>query len=48
LKSPDVRERLIALGTEVAGGSPEQVQAFLDNEVEKWARVATYKTITAE
>lgn len=48
LKSPDVRERLIALGTEVAGGSPEQVQAFLDNEVEKWAHVATYKTITAE
>jgi tripartite-type tricarboxylate transporter receptor subunit TctC len=48
LKSPDVRERLIALRTEVADGSPEQVQAFLDNEVEKWARVATYKTITAE
>ena len=43
-----MRERLIALRTEVADGSSEQVQAFLDNEVEKWARVATYKTITAE
>lgn len=48
LKSSDVREKLIALGTEVAGGSPEQAQAFLHKEVDKWARVATDKKITAE
>ena len=48
LKSPELREKLIALGTEVAGGSPEQAQAFLNSEVEKWARVATDKKITAE
>ena len=48
LKSSDVREKLIALGTEVAGGSPEQAQAFLHKEVDTWARVATDKKITAE
>ena len=36
---PDVRERLVALGTEVAGGTPEQLAKAVADEVSKWARL---------
>jgi tripartite-type tricarboxylate transporter receptor subunit TctC len=39
LKLPDVVERLLALGIVVTGGTVEQVQARLPQEVEKWAGV---------
>lgn len=48
LQTPDVREKLVALGTEIAGGTPQQAQAYLTSETAKWARVATEKKITAE
>lgn len=48
LQAPDVREKLIAMGTEVAGGTSDQAQAFLSSEIDKWARVAADKKITAE
>ena len=38
--SPELRERLSALGAEPAGTTPEQFAAFLKSEMEKWARVA--------
>jgi tripartite-type tricarboxylate transporter receptor subunit TctC len=35
----DVRERLSSLGTDPAGGTPEEFRAFIESEIEKWARV---------
>ena len=37
LEMPDVRERLTALGTEIAGGTPEQLAAAVSSEVQKWS-----------
>lgn len=48
LATPDVREKLAALGTEISGGTPEEAQAYLGTEIGKWARVAAEKKITAE
>jgi tripartite-type tricarboxylate transporter receptor subunit TctC len=39
LQLPDVRERLTALGTEIAGGTPEALGETVRREVEKWTRV---------
>lgn len=48
LQAPDIREKLVALGTEVSGGSPQEAQAYLTSEIAKWGRVAAEKKITAE
>jgi tripartite-type tricarboxylate transporter receptor subunit TctC len=40
LKSPDVRERLIAQGAEIRGTTPQQAAAFVDAEMVRWERVA--------
>jgi tripartite-type tricarboxylate transporter receptor subunit TctC len=36
---PELQERYTALGTELAGGTPEEFGAYLRSELEKWARV---------
>jgi tripartite-type tricarboxylate transporter receptor subunit TctC len=40
LKTPDVREQLQTLGTQPAGGTPEDLRQFQSNEVQKWIKVA--------
>ena len=40
IMTPELRERLSALGAEPAGTTPEQFSAFLSSEMAKWARVA--------
>jgi tripartite-type tricarboxylate transporter receptor subunit TctC len=42
---PDVRERLTALGTEVAGGSPQDLAAAVANEVDKWAKLVRMRNL---
>jgi tripartite-type tricarboxylate transporter receptor subunit TctC len=37
LQLADVRERLTALGTEIAGGTPEALAATVSREVQKWS-----------
>ncbi len=39
LKLPEVRERLQAMGIEIAGNSPEQFAAFMRSETTKWGRI---------
>ncbi len=39
LRLPEVRERLLALGVEVHGSTPEEFDAFGRAEIEKWAKV---------
>ena len=36
---PDVRERMLGAGLEVAANSPEQFAAFIDSELKKWTSV---------
>jgi len=40
LQQPEQRDRLIAVGAEPAGTTPEQFAAFIKSETAKWARVA--------
>ena len=40
LHMPEQRDRLIAVGAEPAGTTPEQFSAFVKSETEKWARVS--------
>ena len=39
LQLPDVRERLTALGTEIVGGTPEQLASAVQAEVDKWSKL---------
>jgi len=48
LKSPDLGEKLIAAGMEPAPGTPEELEAFLPKDLEKWARVIRAANIKFE
>ena len=39
LKSPEMKERFVAQGTEPLGGAPEDFDAFIRAEAAKWAKV---------
>ena len=39
LKSPDVRDRLIADGTDPAPTTPEEFGAYIRSDIPKWAKV---------
>ena len=39
LASPEVREKLAAVGIEPGGGTPAQLGAFIQSEMQRWARV---------
>ena len=38
LRSPDIRERMNAIGFDVVAGTPEEFGAFMKAEVERWTR----------
>ena len=42
LNDPQARQRLIAMGLEPAGGTPEQLAKHLDSEIKKWASVVKF------
>jgi tripartite-type tricarboxylate transporter receptor subunit TctC len=48
LQTPDVRKKLVDLGTEIAGGTPEQADTYLKAEIARWARLAADKKIVTE
>ncbi|HYC46502.1 MAG TPA: hypothetical protein VED01_13595 [Burkholderiales bacterium] len=39
LKLPDVQEKLIAMGSEPVGSTPEGFAGFIRDETRKWAKV---------
>jgi tripartite-type tricarboxylate transporter receptor subunit TctC len=39
LQTPDMRERLLTLGSEVIGGEPKQLTEYMRVEVPRWAKV---------
>lgn len=48
LNSADLRERLLGLGADPAGNTPEQYAAFIQNEIDKWAKVIKAAGIKSE
>jgi tripartite-type tricarboxylate transporter receptor subunit TctC len=45
LQMPEVRERLTALGTEIVGGTPEQLATAVSSEVQKWSKLVTERNL---
>lgn len=48
MKIPEVREKLIAQGTDPVGSSPEEFGAFMKSETAKWGRVIKNANIRAD
>ena len=48
LSAPDVKERLQAIGAEPMSATPEQFQAMVKADLEKWARLVRSAGITAD
>ena len=48
LATPDVREKIVAAGLLPIGGSPEQFDAHIRREMERWAKVIKARGIKAE
>ena len=40
MKMPDVREKLMAQGTDPVASPPAESRIFIENEIEKWTKVA--------
>ena len=48
LQLPDVRERLTALGIEIAGGTPEALAATIAGDVQKWSQLVKDRNLRFE
>ena len=48
LQLPDVKERMVGLGVEPAGGSPERLRELVIREIAKWRDVVKVANIKAE
>lgn len=48
LKQPDVRQRIVADGSEPVGSTPDEFRAFMLADMQKWARVVKEAGIKAE
>jgi tripartite-type tricarboxylate transporter receptor subunit TctC len=48
LRSPDLRERILAMGGITLGNTPEEFTAFVSAETAKWAKVAKAAGIRPE
>jgi tripartite-type tricarboxylate transporter receptor subunit TctC len=48
LQSPDLVERMDKMGMEPSGTTPEQFDAFIRSEIEKWRKVVKAAGIRAE
>jgi tripartite-type tricarboxylate transporter receptor subunit TctC len=48
LRVPDVREALLANGTDPVGSTPEEFARHLRNEIDKWAKVVQASGLHAE
>jgi len=48
LKLPDVSERIVALGAQPVGGTPQEYAAFIRSEIAKWQKVIRDAGVKAE
>ena len=45
---PDVKEKMLGLGMDIAGGTPEEFGALVKSDIAKWAKVIREAGIHAE
>jgi tripartite-type tricarboxylate transporter receptor subunit TctC len=48
LATPDLRERILAMGADPVGNTPEEYTAFVQNEITKWGKVIKAAGIKGE
>jgi len=48
LHSPDVREKLVAMGSDPVGSTPEEFLAYIRQELARWGKVIRDNNIRAE
>ena len=48
LRAPDLTARLLALGVDIVGSSPQQFEKFIIAEIDKWSRVVKEAGVRAE
>jgi len=48
LQQPELRERLVQLGSDPVGSTPEQFGAFIRTEIDKWGKIARIAGVRAE
>jgi len=48
LRTPEIHDRLVSLGSDPVGSTPEEFGAFMKSETAKWARVIKEANIRAE
>ena len=47
IQSTDLRDRLLEIGNDPVGSTPEQFSAFIKAEIPKWAKIAKQAGIKA-
>jgi len=45
VKSPNVTEQLLAQGAEPVGNSPQELDAYIKTEIERWTKVIAQANI---
>jgi tripartite-type tricarboxylate transporter receptor subunit TctC len=48
LQQPDIKERLVQLGSDPVGSTPDQFGVFVSTEIEKWGKIARIAGVKAE
>jgi tripartite-type tricarboxylate transporter receptor subunit TctC len=48
LAMPDIREKLVSMGVEVVGGTPEEFASYLKAEIDKWTSVIQAAAVKIE
>jgi tripartite-type tricarboxylate transporter receptor subunit TctC len=48
LHQPDMKERLVQLGSDPVGSTPDQFGAFISSEIQKWVKIAKVAGVKAE
>ena len=48
LKTPDIRERLVAAGSDPVGSTPEEFAAYVKLELARWGKVIRDNNIRAD
>jgi tripartite-type tricarboxylate transporter receptor subunit TctC len=48
LAMPDVRERMLSMGSTPVGGTPEEFGAFVKQEIARWGKVVRENNVRVE
>jgi len=48
LALPDVREKLLSLGAQPSGSTPQELARFVESEIAKWGRVIRSANVTLQ